>query len=183
MQLDCIICCEIMIEPVVGECGHTVCTPCRQKMKDKCPTCCKVVKYQKNFTLRDIIQEVYGPEYDKKLAEWLQENDLDRHHKKRKPQTKLERQRKLVDTIGVKLSSQKNIQLVHETAISNSEIEKLITEIILNDGDTKALVQVFQGERWAFISSTHRSTKYEIIDIHHIVVKYNTRIIIACKFL
>jgi hypothetical protein len=50
---------------MVGNCGHTLCIGCKEKLKGStCPFCQKKVVFKPNFMLRDILEHGrYAPEY------------------------------------------------------------------------------------------------------------------------
>lgn len=55
--LNCPICLEIFLEPIIGSnCGHTVCNPCLKKLdKNICPTCReRDQKWIENFVVADV---------------------------------------------------------------------------------------------------------------------------------
>lgn len=61
---SCPICMEVPYEPYVGSCGHTVCLPCKEKIKTTCPLCKQKVTFRVNFMLRDILMGgQYASEY------------------------------------------------------------------------------------------------------------------------
>ena len=61
---ECGICYEVLIEPQVGHCGHSICLLCWYRLDyhgtslaDKgCPLCKKISPWQPNFQLREFIQ-------------------------------------------------------------------------------------------------------------------------------
>jgi len=50
--MNCVICLEKMVNPVVGKCGHSICGECCNKLVNrKCPTCRTTTYFSKNYDL------------------------------------------------------------------------------------------------------------------------------------
>jgi hypothetical protein len=74
--LDCIICSEMVFEPLSLPCGHTVCMACWRaaqaawNQRNKCPTCAELIQGNEfarigvNVMLRDLLAQLYPVEYE-----------------------------------------------------------------------------------------------------------------------
>lgn len=71
-SLECPICHEIFVEPMVSTCGHSVCGICVETMHLKqCPICRKNSKYNKNYSLRSLVEASENKEaYTRRLEEF-----------------------------------------------------------------------------------------------------------------
>jgi len=79
----CSVCLELIYEPHVGTCGHSICGECVPN-DGKCPYCRKTTVFQTNFMFRDMLQEAFGDEYRKRAVEDTPERWVRRHKSKNK---------------------------------------------------------------------------------------------------
>ena len=70
-EMDCPICVEICVEPMIGTCGHTICMLCLQQIKTECPVCRKSTRFSKNYALRDLLKETKPKAYAARERECL----------------------------------------------------------------------------------------------------------------
>lgn len=56
---ECCVCRDLLVEPMVSTCGHSVCGLCSFKL-DRCPTCRKACSFNPNYSLRFLIDREYG---------------------------------------------------------------------------------------------------------------------------
>jgi hypothetical protein len=71
--INCPICHEIYVKPMVGSCGHSICAVCYDtKQPTDCPICRqKYITYVENYSLKDIVEKsVDSKEYQARLAEF-----------------------------------------------------------------------------------------------------------------
>lgn len=77
-DIDCVICCRLMIDPVTVSCGHSFCTPCLQRALDfscVCPSCRNVLHYDDllslpvSTVLRNMIETLFPAEYSVRRKE------------------------------------------------------------------------------------------------------------------
>lgn len=76
-KYECLICLDLLIEPVTTQCGHTFCKLCICKYlaeKHMCPICRNVLfqtkeSINKNFLLENIIKEKFKERYDKRYKD------------------------------------------------------------------------------------------------------------------
>lgn len=66
----CLICTELMFEPTVFQCGHSVCFKCslnlRRKIPARCPSCNEfVAQATRNHFLRSLIESTFPEEYNR----------------------------------------------------------------------------------------------------------------------
>ena len=159
MQIDCPICLELPIEPVMGSCGHTICTPCQKKIKtNKCPVCNQTkITYQKNFSLRDVVQKSNPEEYDRRYAEWISNDpEPEPPQKKRKvAKTVFEIQKETVSE-----SSGGDLQLMHKTTFSRDDI-RYIVRCIMN-GNTAQNVKSGFGRTVGVVYTHSDERSYSI---------------------
>ncbi len=66
----CLICTDLMFEPTVFQCGHSVCFKCflnlRRKIPARCPSCNELVSQAtRNHFLRSLIESTFPEEYNR----------------------------------------------------------------------------------------------------------------------
>ena len=67
VDLNCIVCTDVLCEPVSLKCGHTICYECVQRLKKtECPVCRQGFSstgLKKNLILSKILEDLYKDEY------------------------------------------------------------------------------------------------------------------------
>ena len=54
---DCPICMEIIVKPMISNCGHTICGKCCERRFKECPICKKKnIKYSLNVIFNDLLE-------------------------------------------------------------------------------------------------------------------------------
>jgi hypothetical protein len=55
---NCPICENLAFSAVVGDCGHTICLTCKNKVDNKCPLCNREqTKFRPNFLVRQLLEQ------------------------------------------------------------------------------------------------------------------------------
>jgi len=80
--INCPICHDIYVKPMVGSCGHSICAICfNTKKSTECPICRKTqITYVENYSLKDIVEKSVNPEdYQNRLAEFELSSSVDKN--------------------------------------------------------------------------------------------------------
>jgi len=77
----CSVCLELIYEPQVGTCGHSICAECVPE-DGKCPYCRKITTFQTNYMLREILEGDYGEEYKQRRVADTPDKWVRRHRVK-----------------------------------------------------------------------------------------------------
>jgi len=79
----CSVCLELIYEPQVGACGHSLCAECVPD-DGKCPYCRTKTTFQTNFMLREILEQMFADDYEKRGVIDIPERWVRRHKIKNK---------------------------------------------------------------------------------------------------
>lgn len=74
-KMQCAVCLQVLLDPMVNTCGHSICGSCWPTCKGLCPICRKFVSpdLAVNFTLKDVIEEQCPREVKRRRQEEAQE--------------------------------------------------------------------------------------------------------------
>lgn len=130
--MECPICMELPIEPQVGQCGHSICIVCKQKLhKNECPICKKKpVKYTPNFMLKEAVLAHNKEQYDLLYAEYISTKNLSNEKKKSDLENKNEMLNNRYDG---------RFSLRHDTKFSMDDVFKLIDYIMVQTNNFKKI--------------------------------------------